>query len=69
MSWKAKFKVVNDPKFYSNGVTLSTKAEAEAYAKDKFANWTMSTDWLVEESEEVPNYIFQSGYLEPIKGS
>jgi hypothetical protein len=60
-SFKAEIRVVNDTRFYPNGVAFETREEAEAYGRNKVAAWTMAQEYRVVESEEMPNYHWNGG--------
>jgi hypothetical protein len=52
MSWKPEVQVVNDDKWYPNGLAFETKEEAEGYAKDLYRRWGATTAWRAAESDE-----------------
>lgn len=56
MSFKTEIQVVNDPKYYPNGVAFPTKEEADSYGQFKLATWMASVDFRVVESSEPANY-------------
>lgn len=66
-SYKVEVKVFGDEKFYSNGIRLATKEEAEGYGRDLTSRWTLAEKWRVSEDEEVPNYVFEAGQLKLIE--
>ena len=47
--YKAEVQTGSDPKWYGNGLTFETEAEAEAYVKDLMWRWTMVIDTRVVE--------------------
>ena len=55
IKYKAWFKTVNDPKWYTNHVEFDTKEEATEHALFKWQNWTQSVDWTVTETGVDPN--------------
>jgi hypothetical protein len=63
MSYKVEIKVVNDEKYYPNGIALATREEAEEYGKHKLATWMMADEYRVIESTEPVNYTFAGELL------
>ena len=47
MKWKVEVQVINDPKWYGNGIVFTDKKDAQNYARDLFARWTQSRGWRV----------------------
>jgi hypothetical protein len=47
MRWKAEVRVVNDENWHGNGKVFDTKKDAENYARDLCARWTLTTGWRV----------------------
>lgn len=66
MSWKPEIKVVNDDKWYPNGLTFETKEEAERSARSTFNGWTTAVDHRAVESDLPPNYRWTDKGLEAI---
>lgn len=60
MSYAIEVKVYNDDKFYPNAIRLATKAEADAYGRNKVYNWTMADTYRVVESTDATNYSWDS---------
>lgn len=52
MTWKVEVIADNSGKWYGNGLTFETKAEAEVYAFDLMMRWTLVRDTRVVEVEE-----------------
>ena len=60
-TYKPTIKPFNEEKFYTNGQTFATKAEAEASAEARYNRWSQADDWGVEESTEPVNYKWIEG--------
>ena len=67
MSYKAEVKTGSDPKFYGNGLSFATEAEAMAYAIDLSSRWMAVTDYRVIESTEPVTYAIKANVLEPVQ--
>lgn len=55
-SYKPMF-VFSDGKAYGNAQRFATYNEAYRSAQARFAVWTMPQDYLVEASDDAPNYV------------
>lgn len=64
MSFKVGAKVGGELVF--NGLRFQTREEGEAYGKDLFSRWTLTTGYEVQESEDAVNYRFTDKGLESV---
>jgi hypothetical protein len=55
VSWKAEVIADSSGKFEGNGLRFATQPEAEAYARDLMARWTLVREWRVVESDDPVN--------------
>ena len=60
MSWRAETKVVNDDKWYGNGLRFETEEEAVKYAVDLGLRWNAVVDTRVVHSDAPVNYDFKN---------
>lgn len=58
MSFKAQIQVINDSKWYDNGLRFETEAETIAYGRDLFDRWMQAERYQVVESDEAANATF-----------
>ena len=66
MSFKAEIRVANDESFYVNALRFATHREAEAYALELFARWTLVVEWRVIESDDPVTHKIVGGHTLPI---
>jgi len=52
MNWKPEVLVINDPKWYDNGLRFATREEAEKYAHNLAGRWTSVRRFRATESED-----------------
>jgi hypothetical protein len=55
MKWKTWFKVVNDPKWYTNAMEYDTEDEAQVAAQRKFDVWYAAEEFMVRKEGVDPN--------------
>lgn len=61
-SWGAEVQTVGGGDAWTgNGIFLPTKEQAEEYAKDLSAKWTLVTAYRVVQKAERPNYSWLDG--------
>jgi len=60
-NFKPTIKPIGESKFYTNGQTFATEAEARQSAKNRYCNWMMAEAFGVEESDEPVNYAWVDG--------
>ena len=54
-TYKAWFKIGNDPQWYTASKEWDTKEEATEHALFKYQNWTATVDWTVTKTGVDPN--------------
>ena len=67
MSYCAMVQVVNDPKWYGNGLRFATVHEADGAGRDLFGRWMAVVDMKVEDSSDPVTHMFESGRSVPIE--
>jgi hypothetical protein len=55
-SWKPEVLVINDSKWYDNGLRFETKEEAEKYAHNLAGRWTSVRRFRASECEDLANH-------------
>lgn len=68
MGWKPQVKTVNDPKWYSNGLTFATETEAMNNAHDLMMRWYAVTEHGAVEVAGEATHSYVGGVLKAIEG-
>ena len=63
MGWKPEVQTGNDPKWYRNGLTFATEAEAQNSAFDLMMRWTAVADYSAVEVDEPVTHVYLDGVL------
>jgi hypothetical protein len=66
MSYKPEVQTDATGKWYSNALRFATRAEAEAQVTDLMMRWTAVSDTRVTECDDLVNYRYVDGRLEPV---
>lgn len=65
MSFKVQVQVVNDAKWYDNGLRFATQEDAEAYGQDLHGRWMQTEKYQTVECDDAPNSVFVDGKARP----
>ena len=61
MSFTAELQVVNDSKWYPNGLFFATREEAHSYMNHKLSTWYATTAGRVVNSKQPVTHKFENG--------